>query len=198
MSDKVHTFSFIYFPNDRTKINGTNLFIHTYITTKLSPPSSCFPACAFYFRKRNISLLYLKEKIVLSNKKAPTGDSGYLCMSYCGKHFISTRKWDNKEQYTGGFTLSFHTDTALPHQWNSFKKRIPVFLYMEKPILSIRHPAGNPPGLHQLKKLFQFFLGTFIIVILKSLSPDYHTCLPAVFSIQTNKVLGAPTQRAAV
>lgn len=78
------------------------------------------------------------------------------------------------------------------------KNAFPVFLYMEKPIPSIRHPAGNPPGLHQLKKLFQFFLGTFIIVILKSLSLDYHACLPAVFSIQTNKVLGAPTQRAAV
>lgn len=78
------------------------------------------------------------------------------------------------------------------------KNAFPVFLYMEKPIPSVRHPAGNPAGLHQLKKLFQFFLGTFIIVILKSLSPDYHACLPAVFSIQTNKVLGAPTQRAAV
>lgn len=72
------------------------------------------------------------------------------------------------------------------------KNAFPVFLYMKKTIPSIRHPAGNPPRLHQLKKLFQFFLGTFIIVILKSLSPDYHACLPAVFSIQTNKVLGAP------
>lgn len=78
------------------------------------------------------------------------------------------------------------------------KNASPVFLYMEKPIPSVRHPAGNPAGLHQLKKLFQFLLGAFIIVILKSLSPDYHACLPAVFSIQTNKVLGAPTQRAAV
>lgn len=25
-------------------------------------------------------------------QKAPAGDDGYLCMSYCGKHFISTRK----------------------------------------------------------------------------------------------------------
>ena len=33
-----------------------------------------------------------KGKIVLSNKKAPAGDDGHLCMSYCGKHFISTRK----------------------------------------------------------------------------------------------------------
>lgn len=72
------------------------------------------------------------------------------------------------------------------------KNASPVFLYMEKPIPSVRHPAGNPPGLHQLKKLFHFLLGAFIIVILKSLSPDYHACLPAVFSIQTNKVLGAP------
>lgn len=68
------------------------------------------------FPQRHISLLHLKEKIVLSNKKAPAGDDGHLCMSYCGKHFISTRKRDNKAQYTGGFTLSFHTDTALPPQ----------------------------------------------------------------------------------
>ena len=157
MSDKVHTFSFIYFPNDRTEINGTNLFIHTYITTKLSPPSSCFPACAFYFRKRHISLLYLKEKIVLSNKKAPAGDNGYFCMSYCGKHFISTRKWDNKEQYTGGFTLSFHTDTALPPQWNSFKKRIPCFFIHGKtnPIYpsSGRESRGTP----SIEKTFSIF-----------------------------------------
>ena len=146
MSDKVHTFSFIYFPNDRTETNGTNLFIHTYITTKLSPPSSCFPACAFYFRKRNISLLYLKEKIVLSNKKAPAGDDGHLCMSYCGKHFISTRKWDNKAQFT-----------ALPPQWNSFKKRIPCFFIYGKinPICpsSGRESRGTP----SIEKTFSIF-----------------------------------------
>ena len=75
-----------------------------------------FSRMRLLFPQRHISLLYLKEKIVLSNKKAPAGDSGYLCMSYCGKYFISTRKWDDKEQYTGSFTLSFHADTALPHQ----------------------------------------------------------------------------------
>lgn len=71
------------------------------------------------------------------------------------------------------------------------KNAFPVFLYMEKPIPSIRHPAGNP-GTPSIEKLFQFFLGTFIIVILKSLSPDYHACLPAVFRYRRIKYLAPP------
>ena len=98
-----------------------------------------------------------KGKIVLSNKKAPAGDDGHLCMSYCGKHFLSTRKWDTKEQYTGGFTLSFHTDTALPPQWNSFKKRIPYFFIYGKtnPICpsSGRESRGTP----SIEKTFSIF-----------------------------------------
>lgn len=43
-----------------------------------------FPRMRLLFPQRHISLLHLKEKIVLSNKKAPAGDSGYLCMSYSG------------------------------------------------------------------------------------------------------------------
>ena len=60
------------------------------------------------------------------------------------------------------------------------------------------HPSSGreSPETPSIEKTL--LLGTFIIVILKSLSPDYHAYLPAVFSIQTNKVLGAPTQRAAV
>lgn len=157
-----------------------------------------FPRMRLLFPQRHISLLYLKEKIVLSNKKAPAGDNGYFCMSYCGKHFISTRNEIIKSSIQAA--LPFLSIPIPLYRLNEIhsKNASPVFLYMEKPIPSIRHPAGNPAGLHQLKKLFQFFLGTFIIIILKSLSPDYHACLPAVFSIQTNKVLGAPTQRAAV
>lgn len=37
------------------------------------------------------------------------------------------------------------------------KNAFPVFLYMKKTIPSIRHPAGNPAGLHQLKNSFNFF-----------------------------------------
>ncbi len=37
-----------------------------------------FPRMRLLFPQRHISLLHLKEKIALSNKKAPAGDSGYL------------------------------------------------------------------------------------------------------------------------
>lgn len=56
------------------------------------------------------------------------------------------------------------------------------------------HPSSGreSPGTPSIEKLFQFFLGTFIIVILKSLSPDYHACLPAVFRYRRIKYLAPP------
>ena len=156
MSDKAHTFSFIFSKWQNENKWNKPVYTHLYYH-KAFPAVLMFPRMRLLFPQRHISLLYLKEKIVLSNKKAPAGDDGHLCMSYCGKHFISTRKWDNKEQYTGGFTLSFHTDTALPPQWNSFKKRIPCFFIHGKtnPI----HPSSGreSPGTPSIEKTLSIF-----------------------------------------
>lgn len=65
----------------------THLYYH-----KAFPAVLMFPRMRLLFPQETYFSSVSKGKDSSVQQKAPAGDDGHLCMSYCGKHFISTRK----------------------------------------------------------------------------------------------------------
>lgn len=73
-----------------------------------------FPRMRLLFPQRNISLLYLKEKIVLSDKKYPPGITDTFACLIAGS--ISSLYGNKIIKNSIQVAVPFRTDTALPHQ----------------------------------------------------------------------------------